>query len=47
MFKEFGADPDSARLFLISIRRREIELICDWNKLIEAKVLYKNESIKF
>ena len=39
LFHEYGTDPDSARLFLILIRRREIELISDGNKLIEIKVI--------
>ena len=38
LFLEYGDDPDSARFFLILIRRREIELISDGNKLIEVKV---------
>ena len=36
---QYGAGPDNARLFLILIRRREIELISDGNKLIEVKVI--------
>ena len=39
LFLEYGADPDSARFFLILIRRREIELISDGNKLIEIKII--------
>ena len=39
IFQEYGADPDNARLFLILIRRREIELISVGNKLIEVKVV--------
>ena len=39
IFLEYGTDPDNARLFLILIRRREIELIGDGNKLIEVKVI--------
>ena len=39
LFQEYGADPDNARLFLNLIRRREIELISDGNKLIEVKVI--------
>ena len=39
LFQEDGADPDNARLFLILIRRRELELIIDGNKLIEKKVI--------
>ena len=37
LFQEYGGedDPDNARLFLILIRRREIELVSDGNKLIE------------
>ena len=34
---ECGADPENARFFLILIRRREMELISDGNKLIEIK----------
>ena len=37
LFHEYGTDPDNARLFIILIRRREIELISDGNKLIEVK----------
>ncbi len=36
---EYGADPENARFFLILIRRREIELISDGNKLIELKII--------
>ena len=36
---ECGKDPDNARLFIILIRRREIELISDGNKLIEIKII--------
>ena len=39
LFLEYGADPQNARFFLISIRRREIELISDGNKLIEIRVI--------
>ena len=39
IFQEHGADPDNANLFLIIVRRREIELISDGNKLIEVKVI--------
>ena len=39
LFQEFGADPDNARLLLNLIRRREIELISDGNKLIKVKVV--------
>ena len=37
--EEYGLDPANARLFLILIRRREIELISDGDKLIEVKVI--------
>ena len=40
LFLEYSADPENARFFLILIRRREIELISDGNKLIEVKVIY-------
>ena len=36
---EYGADPENARFFLILIRRREIELISNGNKLIEIKFI--------
>ena len=39
LFLEYGADPKNARFFLILIRRREIELISDGNKLIEVRVI--------
>ena len=39
VFHEYGADPDNARLFFILIRRRQIELISDGNKLTEVKVI--------
>ena len=39
VFLESSADPENAKFFLIVIRRREIELISDGNKLIEVKVL--------
>ena len=39
LLHEYGTDPDNARFFLILIRRREIELISDGNKLIEVKFI--------
>ena len=39
LFLEYGADPETARFFLILIRRREIELISDGSKLIEIKFI--------
>ena len=39
IFLEYGADPENARFFLIIIRRREIQLISDGNKLIEVKFI--------
>ena len=39
IFLEYGADPENARFFLILIRRSEIKLISDGNKLIEVKVI--------
>ena len=38
-FMEYDADPGNARFFLILIKRREIELISDGNKLIEVRVI--------
>ena len=40
LFQENGTDPDNGRLFLILIRQREVELLCDENKLMEVKVIY-------
>ena len=37
LFQEYTADPENAKFYLIVIRRREIELISDGNKLIEIK----------
>ena len=39
LFEEYRADPANARLYVILIRRREIEFISDGNKLIEVKVI--------
>ena len=39
LFEEYGAGPANARLYVILIRRREIELISDGIKLIEVKVI--------
>ena len=39
LFEEYRVDPANARLFIILIRRREIEFISDGNKLIEVKVI--------
>ena len=39
LFQEYNADPDNAKFYLILIRRREIELISDRNKLIEIKII--------
>ena len=39
LFQEYSADPENAKFYLILIRRREIELISDANKLIEGKVI--------
>ena len=55
--QEYATDPDNARLLVLLIRRREVELISDGNKLIKFE-LYKysynciniyfiNENIKF
>ena len=38
-FLEYNADPENARFFLILLRRREIELISNGNKLIEVKII--------
>ena len=39
IFHDYGTDPDNARLFLILISRREMELISDGSKLMEVKVI--------
>ena len=39
LFVEYDAGPENARFYLILIRRREIELISDGNKLIEIRVI--------
>ena len=39
LFQEHGTDPDNARLILVLIRQREIELMSDGNKLLEVKVI--------
>ena len=39
VFEEYRANPANAKLFIILIRRREIEMISDGNKLIEVKVI--------
>ena len=39
LFQEYSVDPENAKFYLIVIRRREIELISDGNKLIEVKVI--------
>ena len=39
LFREYGANPDKARLFLIILRPRKIKPISDGNKLIEVKVI--------
>ena len=40
LFEEYRADPNNARLYVILIRRREIEFISDGNKLIEIRIIY-------
>ena len=39
LFEEHGAAPANAKLIIILIRRREIEMISDGNKLLEVKVI--------
>ena len=39
VFQDYRAAPANARLYVILIRRREIEFISDGNKLIEVKVI--------
>ena len=39
LFQEYSADPQNAKFYSIVIRRREIELISDGNKLIDVRVI--------
>ena len=39
LFEEYNVDTYSAKLYIILIRRREIQMISDGNKLIEVKVI--------
>ena len=39
LFEEYRAAPANAKLFIILIRRIEIEMISDGNKLVEDKVI--------
>ena len=39
LFEEYRAAAANAKLYVILIRRREIEMISDRNKLIEVKVI--------
>ena len=39
LFEEYTAKPANARLFVILIRQREIEMTSDGNKLLEVKVI--------
>ena len=39
LFEEYRSDPANARLYVILIRGREIELISDGSKLIEVKII--------
>ena len=39
IFLEYTAQPENAKFYLLLIRRREIDLISDGNKLIEVKVI--------
>ena len=39
IFLDYTAQPENVKFYLILIRRRELELISDGNKLIEVKVI--------
>ena len=39
LIEEYSPDPENAKPYLKVIRRKEIELISDGNKLIEIKVI--------
>ena len=45
LFEEYRAAPADAKLFIILIRRREIEMISDAIKLIEVKVIYNDNIV--
>ena len=38
-FEEYREEPNNSRLYVILIRRREIELISNGSKLIEIKII--------
>ena len=38
-FEEFSEDPDNEKLFVFSIRHRQVEMISDGKKVIGVKVL--------
>ena len=40
LFQEYGTDPDKTRYVLLLIKRREIELISDGNKIFEVRIIY-------
>ena len=39
LFEEYRNDPANARLFIILIRHKQIEMISDGNKITEIKVI--------
>ena len=39
LFEEYRADSANARLFMLLIRHREIEMVSDGNKITEIKVI--------
>ena len=39
LFEEYREAPNNSRLYVIIIRRREVEIISDGNKLIEVKII--------
>ena len=39
IFQEYSGDPENANFYLKIIRRREVELISDGNKVLEVKVI--------
>ena len=49
LLQEYGTDPDNSRLFLILIKEREIDMVCDGKKSFEVKVkkLFKIEKFNF
>ena len=44
LFEEYRNDPANARLFVILIRHRQIEMLSDGNKIIEVTVIQNDNT---